>query len=1084
MTKKLPVSAINNRFFDSEQVDSDDLTTEQNYNNAITSGIINNHIGSGVLLEALELNVLFDSALVGGILDGYGISAQAQPTDKNFGNQLAATLSNSAAAGKKSVKVAIIGLDFQGNLQYDTITFRTNETQYTKKHYTNILTILINDFKGLSTQSFNLGGRIVIKEAPPFTISRDPIMVAQDIQPNLFWRDFYATTLSSLTPLLQSALPLYNIDSLNIQIGIKENQIISANDVTTQIGQKFQATTNNIQKVSLLLSVQNTTTPTDLAWHGNLVVSIYPLQTSIDCPTNIVPSTAIEFPPSNIALAQVSFTYNSLQDVGIQLDGNPQPVDFIFSNTSVANGTTITPNGYYVVTVSRSGSADKCDILISAGANNNPSIARTTIFTGSSWVDIVEDNLWFRVFTDAAKITDGQAYESGNGIIIPKTSQDPITNARVDYNLSALQFLGNGINTAVVQATTQNSQQIQDQRTGNLVYSRKQLVPSIQLLNPIDLSNLEAVAEPFTIGVITDANQKIFDVSTATIPGTLHAWNFIKNQLIIKVVTDKTDPRYDANINSLVSYMLDGALVDSKFIPNTSNPNQYYRIANATLCTMTYGDVNGDGVIDDNDVIALNKLIGANLNISPPLDSQITTNGINTTVVNGYEMYINPFVNDLGLSWQVVNPNTTAVITSGTDGVLTANPNDNSMATFESASTNFSTISGLTNYDLVIFGTSNQQNDGYFTILNVDTSSVHVLDIRKLYIDTDVVKQIYRADIDGYLSITSNDGYLLQSYVNRTIPFPPTSMPSLKIGTTFQTLTITVDPFLYDNTAQTITDRTDDYPYNAINRSTALHTLQDVFVNDGYLENHNFLSSPVNFSVVKQLAWEDYLVVAVSDARPVPTVFASETGLVTTNCDIQGISCQTYPANVTFDPGTVDYFVPNDLIIGGEVLGVDGYAYKVDYEVGTVILEIPPGLMNGENVINIFDTFVADYNNTGVTRLAFPAMRYADCSTVQPNDIFMNRVRFEVSMQSFSPNLDGYTIDGYSGDIIDDKMGVNIDQTTGILRLNFTNLYQDPVLLTLITKVQVTVHLKKAGFNNSTLVVSSDKVGNLFNLIT
>jgi hypothetical protein len=137
-----------------------------------------------------------------------------------------------------------------------------------------------------------------------------------------------------------------------------------------------------------------------------------------------------------------------------------------------------------------------------------------------------------------------------------------------------------------------------------------------------------------------------------------------------------------------------------------------------------------------------------------------------------------------------------------------------------------------------------------------------------------------------------------------------------------------------------------------------------------------------------------------------------------------------------------------------------------------------------ESSINIFDTFVADHTGGGATRLGFKAMKYADCSYVQPLDIFANRVRFAVSLQSVSANLDGYTIDGYSGVIVDDRFGAWIDDATGLLKLNFSNLYQDPVLLTRGTRVRVEIYLKKSGFNNTTLNVDADVVANLFNLIT
>ena len=194
MTSKLPISQIQNLYFDSEQLDETDLSVEQNYNNNFQSSLINNQFGDGLVPNNLIQNVLFDSSLLNGLLDGYAIQTQSQPSDTNFGNQLEITLLNSKAAGKRAVKVAIIGLDFQGNLQYDTFTFKTNETQITKKHYAQIELILFNDFIGLPNQSFNLGGRVIIKESQQLFVSRDPIMVAQDVEPNLFWRDFFVTS--------------------------------------------------------------------------------------------------------------------------------------------------------------------------------------------------------------------------------------------------------------------------------------------------------------------------------------------------------------------------------------------------------------------------------------------------------------------------------------------------------------------------------------------------------------------------------------------------------------------------------------------------------------------------------------------------------------------------------------------------------------------------------------------------------------------------------------------------------------------------------------------------------------------------
>lgn len=1093
MVERTPVNNIKNKYFNAAQLDANDLTLEQNYNDGVSSGLINNHIGSGVLPEVLEQKILFDSSLVVGLLDGIKIEVQNQPTDSNLGNQLEVELTDSLAAGKKTIKVAIIGLDFENNLQFDTLVFKQNEKQYTKKHYTQILTLLFNDLLGPTNKSFNLGGKVIIKEAKPITISRDSIMVSQDLEPNLFFRDFFLSTAPSLDSLLRTSLPTYNIDNLNINIGFKENKILAKNDVSTQIGEKFLATTNNIQKVSLLLSIQNTDPgqETDLSWHGDIIVSIYSLQNAVDCPTDIAPNLAIEFSPSNIPLAQLSFNYTTLKDNGILLDGNPQPVDFVFSNTLIASGNYIVPNSFYAITIKRSGSADKCDILIANGSAQIEN-SRLTTFTGTTWVDIPEDNLWFKIYTDAAKVSDGQAYESGHGIAIPKTNLDASTNATIDYCLDKLDFTGNNLYTAVLSSTIKQSGFVEDQRTGNQVASRQEYIPDVQLLNSIDLSNLNEVSDPLIIGLIKDKNNKSFDSVSATLSSNIHSWSFVKNTLILKIIDDITDGyRYDLTVNSLTSNLLNGDLVNAKLIPNANSPNKFYRISDAKICSMMYGDVNGDGIVNHDDLDLLNQLVGLDLNTSPPPTSQITDGYTTITGINGYNTMSVPFVNNFGISFRVVDPLTNIVKASGTDGVIVADPNHPDRANFQSASVDFQQPSYIIgNMNLVIFAASTSSNIGVFSIIattpdTIDPTQTHILTIRKPLITPESIKQIMRADIDGDFKITSTDGYLLQSYINNSPPFPPTTPPSLNIGTRFTVLEFTVDPFLYNDISNTLPDRTDDFPASATNRSTTLHTQQDIYSNDGYFQSHDFKNHPAAFQIVKQLSWEDYLITANGSGKFVPSIFSSSNGLVKYSCELDGIDCTKYSDLPNFDPGKNDQFVPNDLIIGGQLVKETGDYYKVDFETGTITLEIPNTVLGREQVIDIFDYFVKDSNNTGITRLGYPALKFADCSYVQANAILNNQVRFAVSAMSFSPSLNGAwdQDDGYTGIIVDDRIGVYIDHNTGILRLNFGNLYQDPVILTMTTRIQISVYLKKAGFNNPPLTIKSDQMTNLLNLL-
>jgi hypothetical protein len=111
-------------------------------------------------------------------------------------------------------------------------------------------------------------------------------------------------------------------------------------------------------------------------------------------------------------------------------------------------------------------------------------------------------------------------------------------------------------------------------------------------------------------------------------------------------------------------------------------------------------------------------------------------------------------------------------------------------------------------------------------------------------------------------------------------------------------------------------------------------------------------------------------------------------------------------------------------------------------------------------------------------------MRFSNCSYVTANALANDQIRLSVAVQSFSPNTNGLSSDGYTGAIVDGKMGVNIDYSTGLLTLNFTNLYQDATLQTLSTKVQVNVFLKQGGFNNQPLFVDSAQVQNLLSLVS
>lgn len=1060
-----PVSGKKNIWFNGQAVDDDNLTLEQNYNDLIQTSLINNHIGTGILPENLIQNVLFDSNLASGLLDGKAIDVQKQPADNNFGNQLEIEIMNSSVAGKRAIKLLIIGLDFQGNLQYDRFVFSKNEKQYSGKHYTKILKILFNDFIGDTSVSLNLGGRVLIKETKSFNLSRDCIMVAQDLQPNIFFRDLFVNS-GTIDAVLTSALPSYNIDALNITSGYLQLRGLVENDVSSQIGQKFQATTNNIQKITLLLAVSNSINPTDLEWTGDLIVSLFQLQSVLDCPLDIAPGTAIDFDPSNIPLAQLSLNYDALFDRGIVLNETPQPIDFIFSNTPVGSGAIIKSGGYYAITIKRAGSADKCVIQAATGTDKLEN-SKITFFNGAIWVDNSDEDLWFQVWTDSAKVSDGQAYENGHGIVIPKTKENSSTGITEDYLLDNIQFVRNDVYYGITDATTEESELVQDQRTGERVLSQQQFVPTVSLITANELVSREVAADPLIIGTIADKNLKIIGAGSSSVSSKFHHFGIIKNQCVIKVIDDPSDSRYDLTVINLITELTGSGgvsningLLNSKFI---IDPVASYRVVDTEIVSMIYGDLNGDGIVDSADIAAMQPLIGIDLNDIPSREDYIS--------------YISLFANDNSLSWQLLDDDLVTVLDSGADGSLVADPTDGSSAVFTTPSTDFSAVSSLSTKRLRIFNnTNNPGNNGKHHIVGLINSTNIV--IQKTYLTSDKILELLRADINGDMIIDASDSALMLNYVNKVSPFPAISAPANKIGTEFKAIRLTCEKYI---------DRNDDY-FASGDRSNTLHTLPDLLI-DGYLAGFSLFgtdleASPSSTLFTKQLGWNDYLVVSTSNPKLVLASFNYQSGSVLKECSLEGIIDDKYPLPPAFDPGRNDLFVPNHLVLndGGEILRPDGYFAKMDFEVGSVVLEIPAISFTTEKTINIFSDFVADFTGDGRTRLGYNAMRFADCSTVGLTALADEQIRFAVSVRSFSPQING--VDGYdiSGIIVDGKIGVSLDPETGILTLNFANLYEDPVLQTLKTRVQITVFLKKAGFNNSSLIVDSTRVKNLLGL--
>ena len=984
----LPVSQTQVLWYDGQQVDQVDMTTESDRNVKIDASIVQNHFGSGVLPSASSQNVVFDTdnlfsdqaaLIASNDFDGTGLRPLTQPTDSILGNQLEVELSDSEtqdidkkiakAGGRLSIKVLVIGLDFQGNLQYDRFYFYKKEKQATKKHYAKILSIFTNDFLGNDNCSRSLGGRIVIRETSAFQLSRDGIMIAQDLQPNLFFRDFkISNPASTLYQTLQAGIGVqYNVDALHINTTVKRDFEFVPGDVTTRASEKFLAKCNNIQKITILLGVRKNGTEVEhyYDWSGELVVSVYELQSTVTSPTELVPSLAIEFDPNPIPLTQFSIDKLNLQGRGYVLTDVLQPIDLVYNNSILGNAANpvIVPGKYYAISIGRAGDSSTGTLFTGIG-NSEVTDDRLSIFT-SEWTDVPQEDLWYQVWSDTAKIADGMAYDAGNGMQITKTAVNDL-GAVVDYVLDQNPFADTGqntLNTGVVEAVERQFQQAQDERTGNPVFSRQQFEPSFSFVTNSTLSTLRESSDPVIVGCARDVNAKVNNVIAGT-------------QIFLGLAKGNTFIIINPNVD-----LISQQLVGSRLIPNNNCAGVNYSIAAVRLCVDGYGDVNGDGVIDHFDQERANQLVGQSLSFTTTQDL------INAGVFDTLE-----------------------IIRADVDG------------------------DGYVSHDDVDRIAAYISKDGYHSF-PVGSSFTHI----EIEVQNPTGRYDGYYDCDGYIKVNGNSA-------NKVDPADLSEIELMYYG------------------FNSVPDITADDPAFIVVPFIPLP----------------FIVSPVPF-------WQDYMLQVSSEARLVPATFTfandsaslidPNTGLCTNDGAV--VCVDPFEFGRACNPGRNDFFVPDNLIIGkGQILDRMGNHFKIDIEVHTIILELPQGERFNQAVIDVFQKLVVD-SGDGFTSAGYPAAKFADCTTVKPGALELNQLRFGVSIQSIFPNQDGTDIDGY-GVIVDNIFGIYMDQATGLMTLTINDISNSAMYPDLRTKILITVYLKKAGWNNTPLVVPYNQVSGLF----
>jgi len=615
-TTRLPVGLKRVSYFDGMQLTRDDLRDEQSRHVGIDAATVANFFGSGVVEAAATPLVILDTDNLNSqqqaMMDAYSFDGQnvyigsglQQTSDAVKGTMLAVTLSGVDLSGSMATKVSIIGETFGGALVHDDLVFEENGTQITRGRYREVLGILLNNFAGNlfgsldpAMDGYRLVGRCVVREAKAMEVSTDTLLASQTAQPDQFFGSFVIGDPSlTLFSMMQDIIgPSRSVADLNIAIASVDQRELAPDDVTTRIGQKFLANGTNVQKISILLSVKkdNSALPGDeYLWSGQVVLNLHALQTTVDCPVKPTPDNLEDFDPDPTILAQLSLDVNDFANQGVVLDGYARKIDFVLTETSVADPlvSPIEKGRYYMFTIGRAGNANVGTLLLEEAVHTAPT-GYMVVYDGEQWVNIYESDMWFEVHGDYVKVADGIAYQDGVGVEIPRLAED-LSGVEQPNLVGTVPFYTTAKdekNFVLVEVQSAYSDTEQDPRTGNPVSSRVAPTPAISVTSDTDFKTLLASdIVPLALARAKDTNPR---GNPAAISGASALAGAVYGDHIHVV-------RPDADL-------LSNNVVGSMLLPDSSASYEY-RVISTTLYNDAYGDVDGDGEVTISDLAIVN----------------------------------------------------------------------------------------------------------------------------------------------------------------------------------------------------------------------------------------------------------------------------------------------------------------------------------------------------------------------------------------------------------------------------------------------------------------------------------------------
>ena len=996
-------------FFDGQKVTESDMDSEQIYNRTVISGITGDFHGSGIVWEErFQDRVLLDTSFPGlyagesnlskkiiesGRYDGKAITLDIQPLDSEMGSRVEVELSDSGVRGNNYVSVLIIGFAFDGideggRLVSEFVKFRQNETRISRNYYLSINAIFFNNFSGglgrthleYEKESVYNGGRVVVRETTPFSVFPQPIVSSQFGMPNIFFRDFITSSpLKTIEDEIKESFgSTINFNELYFEIE-SESQLKFEKDGSSSVayGQKFLFESNNLQKISILLSVENDSDAEigkEYNFSGDIVLSVYELATDTKCPTDVVPDNLIDFDPELNPVVELSYSMDDLSDLGYRLTDKPVVVDFNFAGTLVADPV-IEPNlesgKYYAFMVTRRGDNRVGTVIMEKGFDpvakkndNGQTLSKLEQFSmqktrfvefdpsTSRYVDDYKKSLWFAIHSDTIEVTSGIAYsEEGFLVALPKT-EEYIGNSQIsrfERNIPLIDVSEGAKNYILLSNSSKYMDPDIHPRTGNFIYTRILDSAAISVVSDELLDEALEDGEPIILARVSDKNVRDFsDISGSfSMPGL-----YDRDKVYV------IDPDNDLISSNLINMVITPDI--------DCDCNNKYRIAAVSCYYTMAGDLDNDGQLTGHDVYQMLDYMGSTINsetterkilggeldlldfVKSDLNNDETIDGFDIELLeDAIDGYVNFTIEE---KFRVLELHVENILEESDYPVLFLDENLTSYTLSGESAVGFESTSeeialAIRIGDEVVIGSDSDDYGRYI----IDGKTI---------------------DVDGLnvlLSVTDLDG--------NAMVFLGSSGFNLEIVS-----------------------------------GTRANMLAD---------NVNLLGTPYsakNFEIsFVDAAFEGRFIEICDLRRYVESTFVEESNY--NSCRCEEPECQTPE---TCSPKyRSQHILPNDLYIpNGEIYSSPGIPHHGDFEYSKIRIPMPPGSIE-DCSINIYETFIRADEDGCLTSAGYSAMKYSDGTYVGCDDVGsdtdITKGRVKISEAIASMHVDSF-IDGYASE--------------------------------------------------------------------